>query len=158
MTELPDEAIEAFFLGDAHDAWEHDAALVSLADQVLMGTTGPAPRPNPALAAFLGQPSAMLAAPLVATLPPWRPTTDPALRVVQLFRRLKLTAGIAVAAGVAAAALIVAGTTGTLPEPAMRAVSWAVDTVTPFELPEPAPAGGRGCVWSPGPARGARRG
>ena len=54
MTELPDEAIEAFFLGDAHDAWQQDEALARLDSDVLMGATGPAPSPSPALRAFLG--------------------------------------------------------------------------------------------------------
>lgn len=151
MTELPDEAIEAFFLGDAHDAWEQDEALADLADQVLFVATGPAPRRSPALRAFLGQqtrasaPSPVASTPLPAT-PAWRPrtavappaTADRRHNVVPLFRRLRLTAAIAAAAAVAAAALAVGGTHRVLPEPAMRAVSWVVEAVTPFKLPEPA--------------------
>jgi len=156
MTELPDEAIEAFFLGDAHDAWELDDALVALGDQILLVATGPAPRPSPALRAFLGRPTpASATSPVAATAvaptplpasPPWQPRTavappateDRGHTVVPLFRRLRLTAAIAAAAAVAAAALAVAGSTGVLPEPAMRAVSWVVEAVTPFELPQPA--------------------
>jgi len=151
MTELPDEAIEAFFLGEADDAWRQDEALAGLADQVLLVATGPAPRPGPALRAFLGQQglasaTSPAAATPLPTSPAWQPRTavaPPATEnrghnVVPLFRRLRVTAGIAAAAAVAAAALAVAGTTGVLPEPAMRAVSWVVEAVTPFELPEPA--------------------
>ena len=147
MTELPDEAIEAFFLGDA--AWEGDETLVALVDDVMAGASGPPPRPSAALLAFLGERSGSNAPPH-ATPPPtaapaWQPktvaappaTVDSGQNVVPLFRRLRLTAGIAAAAGVAAAALTVAGTTGVLPEPAMRAVSWVVEAVTPFELSEP---------------------
>jgi hypothetical protein len=148
MTELPDEAIEAFFLGDAHDAWQQDEALASLADEVLMGATGPAPRPSPALRAFLGEPnagSAVAPRPLAAP-PAWRPdtmaagpaTSDRGTNVVPLFRRLRPTVGIAAAAGVAAATLAVTATTGVLPEPVMQAVSWVVEAVTPFELRDPA--------------------
>lgn len=151
MTELPDEAIEAYFLGDADDAWQQDQALADLADQILLVATGPAPRPGPALRAFLGQQgpgSATLpaAATPLPTSPAWQPRTavappateDRGHNVVPLFRRLRMTAGIAAAVAVAAAALAVAGTTGVLPEPAMRAVSWVVEAVTPFELPQPA--------------------
>jgi len=151
MTELPDEAIEAYFLGDAHDAWQQDEALAALAEQVLLVATGPAPLPGPALRAFLGRPTpASATSPAAATPPPttpaWQPRTavapptteDRGHNVVPLFRRLRLTAGIAAAVAVAAAALAVAGTTGVLPEPAMRAVSWVVEAVTPFELPQPA--------------------
>jgi len=150
MTELPDEAIEAFFLGDAHDAWEQDEALAGLVDHVLIGATGPAPKPSPALRAFLGEPAgsapAAEATRPLAAVPAGQPDTvaaDPApsergTNVVPLFRRLRLTVGIAAAAGVAAAALAVVGTTGVLPEPVMQAVSWAVEAVTPFELHEPA--------------------
>lgn len=134
-TELPDEAIESFLLGDTHGAWEQDAALAMLAEQVLIGATGPAPRPSPALSAFLGRPSGS-------------PATGHAHNVVPLFRRLRLTAGIAAAAGVAAAALTVAGTTGVLPDPAMRAVSWVIEAVTPFDLPGPS---GSDPVAEPGP-------
>lgn len=158
MTELPDEAIEAFFLGDAHEAWEADEALMSLVDDVLTGASGPAPRPGPALLAFLGEPDAASAAsqtvtPPLAATPPWQPRTiaagaiptDLDNNVVPLFRRLRLTVGIAAAAGVAAMALAVAGTTaGVLPEPVMQAVSWVVEAVTPFELHEPARTGSGG--------------
>lgn len=146
---LADEAIEAYFLGDSHHAWEGDAALASLAEEVLMGATGPAPSPSSALRAFLGEPDAAPATevtrPLAAvppshadTVEPGPTTSDPGTNVVPLFRRLRLTVGIAAAAGAAAAALTVAGTTGALPEPVMQAVSWVVEAVTPFELHEPA--------------------
>jgi len=150
MTELPDEAIEAFFLGDAHDAWEGDEALTGLVDHVLTGATGPAPKPSPALRAFLGAPAgSALAAEAtrpLAAVPAGQPDTVAAgpapsehgMNVVPLFRRLRLTVGIAAAAGVAAMALAVAGTTGVVPEPVMQAVSWVVEAVTPFELQEPA--------------------
>ncbi len=150
MTDLSDEAIEAFFLGRAHGAWEHDEALVNLADQVAIGTTGPPPPPSRDLLAFLGEPFPASATPHeearpLAATSPWRRRTlearaDPTDRgnnVIPLFRRLRLTVGAA-AVGVAAAALVVAGTAGVLPEPAMRAVSWVVEAVTPFELREPA--------------------
>ncbi len=178
MSELPDEAIEAFFLGDAHDAWQQDEALAALGDQILLVATAPAPRPSPALCAFLGQPtpasstSPVAATPLSAS-PAWRPraaeappvTKDRRHNVVPLFRRLRLTAGIAAAAAVAAAALAVAGTNGVLPEPAMRAVSWVVEAVTPFELPQPArtvngtdhaPRSGRTSTVPADPASGPR--
>ena len=150
MTELPDEAIEAFFVGDAHDAWEQDDALAGLVDHVLIGATGPAPKPSPALRAFLGDPAgsapAAEATRPLAAVPDGQPDivaagpapSERGTNVVPLFRRLRLTAGIAAAAGVAAAALAVVGTTGVLPEPVMQAVSWAVEAVTPFELHEPA--------------------
>lgn len=150
MTELPDEAIEAFFVGDAHEAWEQDEALMRLLDDVLIGATGPAPRPGPALLAFLEEPSAAATTPRTATppaAPPWQARTiaagatptDRGQNVVPLFRRLRLTVGIAAAGGVAAAGLAVVGTTaGVLPKPVMQVVSWAVGAVTPFELHEPA--------------------
>ena len=151
ITELPDEAIEAFFLGDAHDAWQQDEALARLASEVLIGATGPAPKPSPALRAFLGEPDSSSAPAPEATrpltaVPARQPDTvvagpTPSKRgtnVVPLFRRLRLTVGIAAAAGVAAAALAVTATTGVLPEPVMQAVSWVVEAVTPFELREPA--------------------
>ena len=151
MTDLPDEAIEAFFLGDAHDAWQQDAALAGLDSEVLRAATGPAPKPSPALRAFLGEPDAGSAPAPEATrplaaVPPGQPDTvaagpAPSVRgtnVVPLFRRLRLTVGIAAAAGVAAATLAVTATTGVLPEPVMQAVSWVVEAVTPFELRDPA--------------------
>ena len=152
ITELPDEAIEAFFLGDSHDAWEGDDALASLAEEVLLGATGPAPSPSPALRAFLEEADTAVATetrrPLAAvppshadTLAAGTTTSDRGTTVVPLFRRLRLTAGIAAAAGVAAAALTVAGTTGALPDPVMQAVSWVVEAVTPFELHEPGRTG-----------------
>jgi hypothetical protein len=150
MTELPDEAIEAFFLGDDHDAWRQDEALASLDSEVLMAATGPAPKPSAALRAFLGEPAAGSALAPAATrrlaaVPAGQPHTvasgpapsEPVTNVVPLFRRLRRTAGMAAAAGVAAAALAVTATTGVLPEPAMQAVSWVVEAVTPFELRDP---------------------
>ncbi len=149
MTVLNDEAIEAFFLGESHPAWEQDAALSSLTDGALMIAAGPPPRPGPALAAFLGRTSAVEAPTVVAATPaatptkPWQPrtvtTTTKRDNVVPLFRRLRLAARITVGAGVAAAALTVASTAGALPNPALRAVSWVVEAVTPFELHGPAP-------------------
>lgn len=171
MTDLSDEAIEAFFLGDAHDAWEQDEALMSLVDHVLTGATGPAPRPGPALLAFLGEPDAASAAPRTATpllvaTPPWQPRTiaagttptDLNTNVVPLFRRLRLTVGIAAAAGVAAAALAVVGMTGVLPEPVMRTVSRVVEAVTPFELHQPAKTGSGDRVPQQGPTSTVRVG
>ena len=183
MTELPDDAIEAFFLGEAHDAWQQDEALARLASDVLMGATGPAPSPSPALRALLGEPDAVSAPSPEATrplavVPPSQAGSVAAgpvpsgrgTNVVPLFRRLRLTAGIAAAAGVAAVTLAVAGTAGVLPEPVMQAVSWVVEAVTPFELREPArtvtggdhlpgrgptstvPAGPLGSGVGPGPA------
>ena len=150
ISDLPDEAVEAYFLGEAHDAWEQDEALVGLVDQVMTAAGGPAPRPSPALRAFLGESDAEAAPPPGAAQPlaasPFRQprtvTAPPANagrsdNVIPLFRRMRPAVGIAAAAAVAALALTVAGTTGTLPEPAMRAVAWVVEAVTPFELPEP---------------------
>jgi len=147
MTELPDEAIEAFFLGHSHDAWARDEALASLADEVLIGATGPAPRPSSALLAFLGDPGAAVgaeAAQPLAAVPPSQPDSVAAIRasdrgadVVPFFRRRRFTVGIAAAAGVAAAALAAVGTTGALPQPVMQAVSWVFEAVTPFELDDP---------------------
>ena len=183
MIELPDEAIEAFFLGDAHDAWQQDEALARLDNEVLIGATGPAPKPSPALRAFLEEPDAGSApAPQatrpLAAVPDGQPDTVAAgpapsergTNVVPLFRRLRLTVGIAAAAGVAAATLAVTATTGVLPEPVMQAVSWVVEAVTPFELRDPArttdggdvpnreptstvPAGPLGTGVGPAPAR-----
>jgi hypothetical protein len=166
MTELPDEAIEAFLLGYSRDGWEGDDALASLDGEVLIGATGPAPSPSRALRAFFGEPDAALTAEAtqpVAAAPLLQPDTvaaapappDRGSNVVPLFRRLRLTVGIAAAAGVAAAALTVAGTTGALPEPVMQAVSWVVEAVTPFELHEPArTATGGDEVPRRGPAAG----
>ena len=150
LTELPEEAIEAFLMGDAHEAWQQDEDLALLASEVLMGATGPAPSPSAALRAFLGAPEAGSAPAAVATRPlasvpapqPHPVVAGPApsvpgTNVVPLFRRLRLTAGIAAAAGVAAATLAVTTTTGVLPEPVMQAVSWVVEAVTPFEVRDP---------------------
>ena len=163
MTELPDEAIEAFFLGDAHDAWQQDEALARLDSEVVMGATGRPPSPSPALRAFLSEPDTVSAPAPEATrplaaVPPWQPdtvaagpaTSDRGTNVVPLFRRLRLTVGIAAAAGVAAATLAVTATTGVLPEPVMQAVSWVVEAVTPFELRDPA----RTVTGGDGPGRG----
>ena len=163
MTELPDEAIEAFFLGDDHDAWRQDEGLARLNSEVLMGATGPAPEPSPALRAFMEDPDAVsVPAPdatrWLAAVPAGQPDTvaaGPAAsgrgpNVVPLFRRLRLTVGIAAATGVAAAALAVTATTGVLPEPAMQAVSWVVEAVTPFELRDPS----RTMTGGDGPGRG----
>lgn len=148
MTVLDDEAMESFFRGDANGAWAQDATLAGLVDQVHAAAAGPAPRPGPALLAFLAQPGPVSAATRVATPAPvpWpsRSVPAPAARIDRrhdvgpFVRRLRLTVGIAVA-GVAAAVLALAATTDVLPEPAMRAVSRVVEAVTPFELPGPAP-------------------
>ena len=164
MTELPDEAIEAFFVGAAHDAWQQDEALARLDGEVLMGATGRPPSPSPALRAFLSEPDAVSApAPeairLLAAVPAGQPDTvragtspyERATNVVPLFRRLRLTVGIAAAAGVAAATLAVTATTGVLPEPVMQAVSWAVEAVTPFELRLPVPTTTGGDLPDRGP-------
>ncbi|HVL05499.1 MAG TPA: hypothetical protein VM388_05900 [Acidimicrobiales bacterium] len=164
MTELPDDAIEAFLMGDAHEAWEQDEALARLDSEVLMGATGPAPEPSAALRAFLGEPDAgSVPAPVatrpLASVPAGQPDTVAAgpapsgrgTNVVPLFRRLRLTAGIAAAAGVAAATLAVTATTGVLPEPVMQAVSWVVEAVTPFELRDPARTTTGGDVPDRGP-------
>jgi hypothetical protein len=143
-----DEAIEAFFLGTGQSVWAQDDALAMLAEEVLVATGGPPPRPHGALLAFLEDTAPALAA--VPTLAPaaaspWhsQPTTAPAtptyrtnLRLL-ISRRLRLTAGIAAGIGIAAAALTVAGTTGFLPDPAMRAIVRVVEAVTPFEVSEP---------------------
>ncbi|MCA1692839.1 MAG: hypothetical protein LC733_11825, partial [Actinobacteria bacterium] len=150
---LDDGAIEAFFLGTGQASWGQDRALLTLAEEVLVATGGPPPRPNRPLLAFLNDPTsatssapALVAAPTVpADAPtPWRPRpaeppvnpTEPTnLRL--LSRRLRLTAGIAAGVGIAAAALAVAGTTGVIPDPAMRTIVRVVEAVTPFELSEP---------------------
>ena len=83
--------------------------------------------------AFSGPPSHSRAVPVPAT------TTGRRGNVVPHLRRLRSTVGIIAAAGVAAAALTMAGTAGALPDPAMGGVSWVVEAVTPFELPDRAP-------------------
>jgi hypothetical protein len=152
---LDDEVIEAFFLRTGHSAWAQDDALATLAQEVLVATGGPPPRPDGALLAFLEGPApAAWAAPALVAVPtpvpaaasPWQhqaavaaplaPThRRPTLHL--LSRRLRLTAGIAAGIGIAAASLMVAGTTGVLPDPAMRAIVQVVEAVTPFELSDP---------------------
>jgi hypothetical protein len=151
---LDDEAIEAFFLGTGQSSWEQDQVLLTLAEDVLVAAGGPPPRPHGALLVFLedATPAASAAPALVAvpTLPPgattpWQPpATGPAAPIYRRpnlrllgSRRLRLTAGIAAGVGMAAAALTVAVTTGSLPDPAMRAIVRVVEAVTPFELSEP---------------------
>jgi hypothetical protein len=151
---LDDEAIEAFFLGTGQSGWAPDDALATLAEEVLVATGGPPPRPRGGLLAFLDDaaPAACTAPALVAVpirapaaTTPWQHKADVApatpthrtnVRLL-LTRRLRVTAGIAAGIGIAAAALTVAGTTGVLPDPAMRAIVRVVEAVTPFEVSEP---------------------
>jgi hypothetical protein len=151
---LDDEAIEAFFLGTGQSSGGQNQALLTLAEDVLVAAGGPPPRPHGALLVFLEDATpAASAAPALVAVPtlapgattPWQPEAAtrsasayrcPNLRLLGS-RRLRLTAGIAAGVGIAAASLTVAGTTGSLPDPAMRAIVRVVEAVTPFELAEP---------------------
>ena len=151
---LDDEAIEAFFLGTGQSGWAQDDAMAVLAEEVLVATGGPPPRPHGALLAFLDDaaPAASTAPALVAVpipapasttawqhradVTPATPTDRTNVRL-QLTRRLRVMAGVAAGIGIAAAAVTVAGTTGVLPDPAMRAIVRVVEAVTPFDVSEP---------------------
>lgn len=137
---LDDEAIEAFFRGQCHPAWERDAALVKLASEVDVASSGVPPVVNPALAELLGEttaPSPVLRVVAGARLGTGRNVPSNGhfpKRRSSAPRRLPLWPTVAAATAMAAAALAVAGTTGVVPEPAVRLAARVVEALTPYEL------------------------
>ncbi len=146
---LTDEAIEAFFLGLPNPAWEHDASLATLADDMAVAMSAPAPVADHALLQlFWETPAAAETTPtaVAAWNVPVAVIGD--TRSVGWFRgRHRLIAGAALGAALTLSGVGVAGAAGVLPAPVQRVVAGVVEAVSPFELPDP---GGN----SPGPSGG----
>lgn len=76
---------------------------------------------------------------------PWEASVPPALpsgprrslRLIPRLAGLGLAAKVGLGLGVAAASVTGAGAAGVLPDPAQEVVATVVDTVTPFQIPEP---------------------
>ncbi|HET8621078.1 MAG TPA: hypothetical protein VFM27_19060 [Acidimicrobiales bacterium] len=130
-----DTALDALVRGQdpGDDFWP----LKALAADVAVVTSGPAPRPSPALASLLrGAPPAVPAHMRRRSLP---------ARAVAGVTHLGTAARVALGAAVAASGIATAGATGHLPEPVAKAVQPLVDLFTPFGLPaDPSPTGAIG--------------
>ncbi len=144
---LTDEAIEAFFLGLPEPAWEHDASLATLADDVVVAMNAPAPVADHALLQLFWEtpaPAETTPTAVAAWNAPVAVIGD--TRSVGWFRgRRRLIAGAALGAALTLSGVGVAGAAGVLPAPVQRVVAGVVEAVSPFELPD---AGGN----SPGPS------
>jgi hypothetical protein len=90
-----------------------------------------------AAATRVPEPSATLAQLLTPGVSP-EPKRSILMNVKAYIAGLGMAAKIMLGAGVAAAATTGAGAAGVLPDPVQRVVAATVDTVTPFNLPEPA--------------------
>jgi len=147
--QLTDSAIEAFFAGVADPGWEHDESLATLADDMAVVMSGPAPVADHALRQLFWETPPVHetthAAAVGWNLPVARTGDD---RPVGGFRgRLRLIAGAALGTALVLSGVGVAGANGALPAPAQRAVASVVEAVSPFEFPHPgghspAPSGG----------------
>ena len=160
---LDDEAIEAFFRRDPDPRWEEDDALVLLAEDALAVTSGPPPRPGPALTSIMsgrrGSPTAGVSVPSLPAA--WRPPVGVTAAPEPLAgtgrrRPLRWAVRAATAAAATVTSISAAAAAGVLPDAAQRVVAGSVEAVTPFELPEPAagPAPGPTVVTT-APARSA---
>lgn len=135
---LSDEAIEAFFSAIAHPGWDTEEALRTLADDVAVAVSGPAPAANHALLRFFW--ATDRPAPAVADSShslPAHMVHDHRPKARTLSGRFRLATGMALASFLAATGIGVAGAAGVLPGPVQRAVTGVVEAVTPFDLPEP---------------------
>ena len=136
---LTDDAIEAFFVGLSDPAWEHEASLATLADDMAVAMNGPPPVADHALLQLFWEtpPAAeTTAAAVAARNVPLAVIGDS--RSVRGFRgRLRLIAGGALGAALALSGVGVAGAAGVLPAPAQRVMVAVVEAVSPFELPHP---------------------
>ena len=145
---LIDEAIEAFFLGLPEPAWEQDASLATLADDVVVAMNAPAPVADHALRQLfwgIPAPAQTTAAPVPAWIAPVAPVGD-GRPVGGVRGRLRVIAGAALGAVLVLSGVGTAGAVGVLPAPVQRVVAGVVEAVSPFELPRPGD--------SPGPSGG----
>jgi hypothetical protein len=130
-----DTALDALVRGQdpGDDFWP----LKALAADVAVATSGPAPKPSPALATLLrGAPPAV---------PAHMRRRSPHARAVAGVARLGTAARVALGAAVAVGGVATAGATGHLPEPVAKAVQPLVDLFTPFGLPaDPSSTGAAG--------------
>ncbi len=135
---LTDDAIEAFFVGLSDPAWEHEASLATLADDMAVAMNGPPPVADHALLQLFWQtPAAAETTPaaVAARNVPVAVMGDGGS--VGWFRgRLRLL-GAALGAALALSGVGVAGAAGVLPAPAQRVVAGVVEALSPFELPRP---------------------
>jgi hypothetical protein len=109
------------------DQWPtDDPVLASLAGDLRIVASGPAPEPRPGLVA------AMRRGPVLVDPPA-------AGRKKMLVKTLLggLVAKVAMGVGVATASVAAAGAAGVLPDPAQHAVASVVAATTPFALPDP---------------------
>jgi hypothetical protein len=135
---LTDAAIEAFFVGLPDPAWEHEASLATLADDMAVAMNAPAPVADHALLQlFWETPAATETTPTAVAA-----RNDPVVlmgnsRSVGWFRGRRRLLGAALGTALALSGVGVAGAAGALPAPAQRVVAAVVEAVSPFELPHP---------------------
>ena len=147
-TAMLDELTIAAILDGEAGAEHH--ALSTFVAEMRSVSTGPAPQPSPSLSSLFlhglstenGDLSATAAsnvtgpAPQAAGLPKWRKYS---MAVKQFLAGLSIAGKLALGAGMAAAATTGAGTAGVLPDSVQHQFARAFDTVTPFEVSDPAP-------------------
>jgi hypothetical protein len=157
MTSDPfdDECIEALLSGS------DGGPFLALGQEVDVVLSGPAPAPRGDLAALLRDGFRPPDATPVQN--PWAPPPRPEptaadrpsprrrSRLVPRLAALGLAAKVGLGVGVAAAGVTGAGAAGVLPAPVQHVVASVVDTVTPFQLPDPVP---EPAVVTPGPSGG----
>jgi hypothetical protein len=150
---LDDAALDAYFSGCRGPA-DGFGSLAAFADDVRVATTAPAPATSPDLVRLLREGFSTEKGDLPATaasnvtgpagqaagLPKWRKkkmlVSDFLSSLAAKLGALGLAAKLGLGVGVAAAAVTSAGAAGVLPAPAQNVVAGAVNTVTPFHLPE----------------------
>lgn len=137
---LADEAIEAFFLGLPHIAWEQDEVLAALATDIGAAMDASPPTPDHSLLKLFwaGEPVGRAEVGARAAVAERVAGVTPRGAPVVIRRRGRRLLG-SVAAGMTAVTLGIgtAGATGVLPAPAQRVVARVVEAVSPLELPEP---------------------
>ena len=153
---LTDDAIEAFFLGLPDPAWEHEASLGTLADDMAVVMNTPAPVADHALLQLFWETSAAAETTpqaVAAWNVPVAVIGDG--RSVGWFRGRRRLIGAALGTALALSGVGVAGAAGVLPAPAQRVVAEVVEAVSPFEIPHPEdhsrePSGGGGVTTGDG--------
>jgi hypothetical protein len=135
---LTDDAIEAFFLGLPDPAWEHEASLVTLADDMAVAMNASAPVADQALLQLFWETPAAAETTRTAVVARNEPVAVIGdSRSVGWFRGRRRLFGVALGAALALSGVGVAGAAGVLPAPAQRVVAGVVEAVSPFELPHP---------------------
>jgi hypothetical protein len=130
-----DGAVDALLGGNASGG--DAAALTSFVEDV-RAAAGAVPTPSPALAAALAAGGISINDdPPVAM---WRKLQ---MKIQAFLAGLGVAGKVALGAGVAAAATTGAAAAGVLPEPVQHAVASAVNTVSPFEFPDPGSDGAK---------------